>query len=156
MTDDGKPAPGALLFACALFGGPQYRQALDLRERVLRRPLGIPLRDVDTADDSNEELFCALNGEHVIACLQLKPIDAATMKLRQMAVEPAFQKHGIGSALVRFAEDWARASGIATVVLDARADVTAFYEKLGYSTLGEPFVSVGIAHRGMVKALHAS
>jgi hypothetical protein len=137
----------------ALFGGPQYKQALQLRERVLRLPLGIPLRDEDTAEDAQEHTLCALMGAQVIACLLLKPAGAHTMKLRQMAVEPEFQKSGVGSALVRYAETWARSEGVATIVMDARAEVTPFYEKLGYAKDGEPFTSVGIPHQKMRKSL---
>lgn len=140
-------------FTHAEFGTPLYEAAVQLREKVLRKPLGIPLRDVDTADDAQEELFCALSGDRLIACLHLKPADGATMKLRQMAVEPQFQKSGVGSALVRYAEHWAAAHGIATIALDARTAVTKFYESLGYRIDGDEFESVGIPHIHMSKAL---
>ena len=142
-------------FTHAEFATPLYDAALQLRENVLRKPLGIPLRDVDTADDATEELFCALSGERLIACLNLKPVDATTMKLRQMAVEPASQKSGVGSALVRYAEQWARQHGRTHIVLDARAAVTQFYESLGYRIDGDEFVSVGIPHIHMAKTLRA-
>ena len=138
------------------YGGAQYRDARALRERVLRRPLGLPLREIDVRDDAEEELFCAVDGECVVACLQLKPLDSATMKLRQMAVEPRFQNSGVGSALVQFAEGWAREHGIGAIVLDARTAVLPFYEKLGYARKGEPFESVGIPHQKMAKTLRAA
>lgn len=141
------------LFAHALFGGPQYLEARALRERVLRAPLGIPLRDEDVDDDQNQHTLVALAGAGVAACLMLKRADAKTMKLRQMAVAPEYQRTGLGSALVRYAEDWARSEGIETIVMDARAEVTPFYEKLGYSADGAPFTSVGIPHRKMRKHL---
>jgi predicted GNAT family N-acyltransferase len=144
-----------VLFAHVLYGGPQFEQARALRERVLRRPLGIPLRTEDVDDDENQHTLVALLGAQVIACLMLKRIDAATMKLRQMAVDPEFQRSGVGSALVRYAEDWARSEGIATIVMDARAAVTAFYENLGYAPEGEPFTQVGIPHWKMRKSLAA-
>jgi predicted GNAT family N-acyltransferase len=143
----------SIMFAHVLFDGPQYKQALDLRERVLRLPLGIPLRDEDTRDDATEHTLVALMGERVIACLMLKRADATTMKLRQMAVESEFQKSGVGSALVRYAEDWARSEGVKTIMMDARAAVTPFYEKLGYARDGAPFTSVGIPHQKMHKSL---
>ena len=144
-----------IVYVHARFGGNEYRSALALRERVLRKPLGIPLRDSDTATDEEEELFCALRGDAVIASLQLKPLGAATMKLRQMAVEPSLQKSGVGSALVRFAEQWARTRAVRAIVMDARAEAVRFYERLGYSAEGEPFESVGIPHRKMKRTLSA-
>jgi predicted GNAT family N-acyltransferase len=142
-----------IAYVHARHGGTEYRNARDLRERVLRKPLGLPLRDIDTVADAEEELFCAVRGDTVIACLQLKPIDAVTMKLRQMAVEPAFQKSGVGSALVRFAEQWARTRSLASIVLDARVEAVRFYTRLGYVLDGQPFESVGIPHQKMKRAL---
>jgi GNAT superfamily N-acetyltransferase len=143
----------SFLFAHALHGGPQYREACALRERVLRAPLGIPLRQEDTADDASQHTLVALAGMRVAACLMLKRIDARTMKLRQMAVDPQFQRMGLGSALVGFAEAWARSEGIDTIVLNARDEVTPFYETLGYAAEGAPFSEVGIAHQKMRKSL---
>lgn len=148
-------AGAQIMLAHVLFGGPQYEQALELRERILRRPLGLPLRDEDISNDANEHTLCALMGARVIACVMLKPAGAHTMKLRQMAVEPEFQKSGVGSALVRYAEDWARSEGVKTIMMDARAAVTPFYEKLGYAKDGAPFTSVGIPHQKMRKSLIA-
>ena len=145
----------SIRFVRAAFGTPHYEQAYRLREDILRRPLGIPLREADTKDDALEELFCALMDERVVACLHLKPVDATTMKLRQMAVEPAMQKSGVGSALVRYAEHWAQEHGIDTIVLDARVQVVRFYEILGYTAEGDEFVSVGIPHRRMRKTLRS-
>jgi GNAT superfamily N-acetyltransferase len=143
----------SFLFAHALYGGPQYEGARELRERVLRLPLGIPLRAEDVDDDANQHTLVALTGADVAACLMLKRIDAKTMKLRQMAVDPRFQRTGLGSALVRFAEDWARSEGIETIALNARAEVAPFYASLGYRVEGAPFTEVGIVHRKMRKAL---
>jgi predicted GNAT family N-acyltransferase len=151
----GAASDTQILIAHVLYGGPQYEQARELRERVLRLPLGIPLRDEDVDDDANQHTLCAIMGARVIACLMLKRVDAGTMKLRQMAVEPEFQKSGVGSVLVRYAEDWARSENVRTIVMDARAAVTPFYEKLGYAKDGEEFVSVGIPHQKMHKSLGA-
>ena len=142
-----------IVYTHARFGDDEYKGALGLRERVLRKPLGIPLRDIDVENDSEEELFCALRGDDVIACLLLKPVDERTMKLRQMAVDPHFQKSGVGSALVRFAEQWARTREVAAITMDARTEAVRFYERLGYATDGKPFESVGIPHQKMKRAL---
>ena len=39
------------------------------------------------------------------------------------------------------------------VTLHARANVVGFYERLGYSAQGDPFLEVGIPHRHMRRAL---
>jgi len=50
-------------------------------------------------------------------------------------VDAAQRAHGVGAALMRDAEAWARARGLVSVVLYTRVDRDAartFYEKLGY------------------------
>jgi predicted N-acetyltransferase YhbS len=145
--------PGTIAYIRAPFGSEEYWRARDLRERVLRKPLGLALREIDVRSDAEEEHFCAVTEGRVIACVLFKPLDERTMKLRQMAVDPEFQKTGIGSHLVRFAEDSARVNGVEKIVMDARADVTPFYEKLGYAAEGGVFESVGIPHQKMMKSL---
>ena len=66
------------------------------------------------------------------------------------AVE-AFQKKGIGLELVRFCEEALRGKGASGIVLHARKTAQGFYEKAGYTPVGEAFLEVGIPHQAMEK-----
>jgi predicted GNAT family N-acyltransferase len=69
-------------------------------------------------------------------------------------VEPSRQKSGLGARLVRCLEEALVARGdIQEITLHARAHVAGFYEKLGYTPYGEPFVEVGIPHVHMRRRL---
>ena len=53
-----------------------------------------------------------------------------------MAVDRSRRRHGIGRALLAFAEHWARKRGFRSVTLASevgRADAHAFYTRLGYA-----------------------
>jgi len=75
--------------------------------------------------------------------------------MRQVVVKPAFQRKSIGKGLVMYSEAWSRHHGYSEMVLHARKEAVAFYEKLGYSRTGKSFEEVGIPHWLMKKKLSA-
>ena len=70
-----------------------------------------------------------------------------------MAVHAAMQGQGLGTQLVRRLEAELSARAIERVALHARSTAVAFYERLGYRCVGEPFIEVGLDHRIMEKTL---
>jgi predicted GNAT family N-acyltransferase len=134
---------------------PLYPQVYDLREEVLRKPIGLSLRNEDLSGEAKETIIIALDESNtVIGCVMLRPIGDKEMKLRQMAVADALQGKGVGMALVRKAEEVARAEGYETITLHARQPAVPFYEKGGYRVGGAVFSEVGIPHLFMHKHLH--
>jgi predicted GNAT family N-acyltransferase len=132
----------------------EYAQVWALREAVLRKPLGLSLRDEDLSSEASETIIAAANeAAEIIGCVMLRRISDEEVKLRQMAVATAYQGQGIGLALVRKAEEIARRDGYKTITLHARDLAVPFYLKAGYSAEGEPFSEVGIPHLTMNKTL---
>jgi predicted GNAT family N-acyltransferase len=74
------------------------------------------------------------------------------VKVRQVAVDPAFQRVGLGRRVMALAENVARELE-RDVELHARQVSAAFYDSLGYHPVGKPFVEVGLPHLKMVKSL---
>jgi predicted GNAT family N-acyltransferase len=132
---------------------PEYVAAIRLREAILRKPLGLVLSAEEMAAEPECRHFVGVMGTDVVATLLLKPLDAQTVKMRQVAVEPAMQGSGIGAGLVRFAEAAARELGFKTIVAHARATAVPFYLRLGYATEGELFIENTIPHQLVTKAL---
>lgn len=128
-------------------------QVWQLREEVLRRPLGLSLKDEDLSGEVQEITLAALEGEEVIGCVLLKPLADGWIKLRQMAVAEKMQGRNIGRALVRAAERIALEKGYIRIELHARDVAAGFYRKLGYRQEGEMFTEVNIPHLKMVKEL---
>lgn len=73
--------------------------------------------------------------------------------MRQVAVVRELRGQGIGKALVAYAEALARKLGYRRMILHARETAVGFYEKLGYSRVGDRFEEVTIAHWTMEKHL---
>jgi ribosomal protein S18 acetylase RimI-like enzyme len=90
------------------------------------------------------ELFLvALRGEHVVGSI-MAGYDGHRGWLYAVAVLNAFSRRGIGTALVREAEQRLQATGCPKINLQVRASnaaVITFYERLGYIT--EDRISMG-------------
>jgi GNAT superfamily N-acetyltransferase len=137
----------------ALLGSDLYRQSLRLREAILRKPLGLVLTEKELADDALRQHFCAISYGLVVGTVSLKPLDEATLQLKQMAVAENRRREGIGSRLLGYAEDWARDAGFLLLVLNARIGAESFYARFSYLAEGEPFDENTVPHIKMAKRL---
>jgi len=152
-------------------GSPEYTAAVELRRRVLRRPLGLDFSEAELAAETDQVHFGLWDGEDLVGCLTLVETGPARLvrnrsceglgccviitwerdfKMRQVAVSPERQRQGIGKRLVEAAEAFVRAGEIS---LHAREIAVPFYESMGYTPVGEPFQEVGIPHLKMTKRI---
>ena len=134
-------------------GSPEYLAAVELRKRILRRPLGLDLTAEDLAAESGQTHIVALHQDRVIGCLVMVPQNCSVVKMRQVAVEPDLQGKGIGNAMVAASEEWAQWANYTLIELNARETAVKFYLGLGYTIVGEPFEEVTIPHRKMIKEI---
>src|SRR5436309_597534 len=112
---------------------PEYWQAIDLRRRILRRPLGLDFTAEDLAKESTEAHIVAIEGNRVVGCLVMVPQNCSVVKMRQVAVESELQGQGIGAAMVKASEEWARGCGYTLIELNARDTAVRFYLGLEYT-----------------------
>jgi GNAT superfamily N-acetyltransferase len=134
-------------------GSEDYRRALELRETVLRKPLGLVWTPEELAKEAHSFHLGCFEGGALAGTLVLTPLDAATIKMRLVAVAGDAQGRGIGTALVTFAEEFAAVRGFSRIVAHARETALPFYCKLGYLIEGEPFIQVSIPHVAISKRL---
>ncbi|MCX7771565.1 MAG: GNAT family N-acetyltransferase [Clostridia bacterium] len=135
------------------YGSDNYKAELALRDRVLRQPLGLSLYDEKLDKERFDRHIGAFMGDRLVGVLILTELTPEDIKMRQVAVGEALQGQGIGTALVSFAEEYARERGAARIVLHARKTAVPFYTKLGYKIIGETFIEVGLPHLKMLKVL---
>ena len=133
------------------YGSDLYGKTLELRDAILRKPLGLDLSKEELADDALRRHFCAHANGTVVASVSFKPLGPHTLQLKQMAVAAGSQREGVGSRLLAFAEAWARRGGYGMIILNARIGAEAFYQKHGYAIEGEPFDENTIPHIRMTK-----
>lgn len=131
-----------------------YQQVYNLREEVLRKPIGLSLKNEDLSGDSLDIILAAYDHEKIVGCVMLHPAEQVDVrKLRQMAVAPEYQGKKIGQQLVQAAEDVLRQHGIKKITLHARQTAIGFYEKLGYKITSGIFTEVNIPHVVMEKTI---
>jgi predicted GNAT family N-acyltransferase len=131
----------------------EYRQMVDLRNEILRKPLGLSLKKEELDREKDDILIGAFEEEKMLGCCLLTKVDDNNVRLRQMAVQNNLQGKGIGASMLNFAENIARDAGYKNMVMHARKTAIYFYEKLGYKICSEEFEEITIPHYLMEKKL---
>ena len=134
-------------------GTPEYQQMVQLREEILREPLGLQFEPDELESEKNNILMAAYEDDQMLGCCMLVEEAPDTVRLRQMAVLNDLQGKGIGKALMNFAENIARDRGYKKITMHARKNAQGFYEKMGYRKRGEEFEEITIPHFVMEKLL---
>lgn len=135
------------------YGSPEYHQMVQLRQDILRKPLGLTFQKEELEKESEDILIAAFEDDKMLGCCMLIETEPGTVRLRQMAVLNNLQGKGVGRALMQFAENIARDRGFRKITMHARKTATGFYEKLGYSISGGEFEEVTLPHVVMEKRL---
>ncbi|MVT06779.1 GNAT family N-acetyltransferase [Chitinophaga tropicalis] len=146
-----------LIFKIIEHGSCNYQKMVELRDIVLRKPLGLSFSEEYLQREINDHLLGCYAGnegdEILIGCCILSPVNEYTVQLRQMAVHPEHQGKSIGRQLISFAEQEALKEGFTLLMMHARKEAAGFYGKLGYHIEGPEFTEVGIPHYEMSKEL---
>jgi predicted GNAT family N-acyltransferase len=135
------------------YGTEEYRQMLNLRDVILRKPLGLKFSEDEIEKEKTNLHIAAYEDEQMLGCCMLVEEEPQTVRLRQMAVVNDVQGKGIGRALMQFAENLARDRGYKKITMHARNNAVGFYEKMGYRKKGKPFEEITIPHFVMEKEL---
>jgi N-acetylglutamate synthase-like GNAT family acetyltransferase len=131
----------------------EYALEKELRNRVLRMPLGLTLSEQDLqGEDGQFHLVAVDEPGRVIGCV-LAVFMENRAKVRQIAIEEAYRGRGIGTRLLQDIEQAVRSKNIGTVTLHARVTARRFFEKLGYTAASGVFSEVTIPHIKMEKVL---
>ncbi len=135
------------------YGSQPYEAVLELRDEILRKPLGRRLTEHDTAGDRDDYIIAASEGDAIVGCVLLRPAEDGAVLLRAMAVHSDFQGRGLGREILAFAERLARDAGFRRVDTNARVTARGFYEKAGFAADGDLFTADAVPHFKMWKVL---
>lgn len=123
--------------------GPE--EVWDLRHRVLRNGQARALA-MWPGDDSALH-WALIDGEERCAVLSIFPTPQgpAPWQLRGMAVAPERQRQGLGLSLLLAVEQWMfHEYPGQSIWCNARTSAVDFYERAGWSRVGEPFEIAGV------------
>jgi ribosomal protein S18 acetylase RimI-like enzyme len=143
-----------MVFREISFGTDEYRRECSLRDDVLRKPLGLSLTVEELAQEGDQLHFGLFEpDDNLVACVVAVRLSPTEARIRQMAVSPPHQRRGLGTRILRELEADLRGRGFTSFVLHARASAVDFYGRLGYTVVGDEFISVTVPHFRMVKAV---
>ncbi|MBF0106566.1 MAG: GNAT family N-acetyltransferase [Deltaproteobacteria bacterium] len=140
-------------FTQITYNSKLYHEEIMLRQEILRKPLGLDIHDEDLSCESKQLHFGMIDHDTLIACVVIVPQANKTAKGRQMAVSQSQQKKGIGQILIKEVEAELKKRGFDKIELHARKTAVGFYQKLGYSIVGDEFSEVTIPHYKMEKLM---
>ena len=89
-------------------------------------------------------ILVAERGESIVGCAMNRRVDAETVEIKRIFVDPMARGGGIARALVEAAAEAARSAGYRRMVLDTvttLAEAVRMYEAMGFRT-GAPFYDV--------------
>jgi ribosomal protein S18 acetylase RimI-like enzyme len=95
----------------------------------------------DVCDDENTNVWVAMENDIVIGFVAVKLHHQVGLgEIYMIAVDPAFQRRGAGSALTLFVLDWMSHSGVSVAMVETGADpghapARRTYEKMGFGLL---------------------
>ena len=88
-----------------------------------------------------------------IAVCRIYPYDEKTYAIGRIAVRTPYRRQGLGSRVVKEAEDYIKTLGYTQVTLSAQVRAKNFYEKLGYVGKGETYFEEYCEHVRMWRIL---
>ena len=126
------------------YGSEEYAKTLELRNEVMRKPLGRSIYDEDFSCEENQIIIGAFETNSMFTNLLigvgvLSVVEANTFMVEYLCVDSALQKKGVGTALMRCMEKIAADRGATKIVLDSRLTAIDFYQRFGYVQKGEIF-----------------
>ena len=104
-----------------------------VRIQAMARKHHIPLSvEFDEHDTPDTKYIVIVDDYLPIATCRLYAIDHTKIMLGRIVVLPEYRGQGIGTLVVKEAEQWAMELGFQTSVLESRDNKIHFYETMGY------------------------
>ena len=105
-----------------------------VRIQAMARKHRIPLDvEFDEHDTPQTKYVVIVDDFLPVATCRLYAIDDAHVMLGRIVVLPEYRHRGLGTTVVREAEQWAMELGYQVAVVESRDTATGFYGKLGYA-----------------------
>jgi len=124
-----------------------------LRTRVFVEEQGVPAEiEQDAADETAVHAISRDPAGRVVATGRLL-VNGTTATIGRMAAEASVRGRGHGAAVLAELHRQAVLRGVTEVELHAQVNARRFYERAGYSAVGEVYQEAGIDHITMRRAL---
>lgn len=127
-------------------------EAYSIRNTVFVDEQGVPKEIEFDGNDDKAIHVIAYKDNKAVGCARMLQTDKGA-KIGRVAVLKEYRKQGIGEKICNTLIDIAKEMDIYYVYLHAQVSAVQFYEKIGFSQVGEGFYEADILHYKMVKKL---
>lgn len=134
------------------YNSENWKNAVKLREKILREPLGSQFTDKELEEEKDHIQVAGFLDDKLIATAVLVP-EGEKMKMQRVVVVEKLRNNDIGSKMIQFCESLAVEKGIKTIYCHARDSAVNFYDRNNYEKEGDYFNEDGIPHLKMKKEL---
>jgi predicted GNAT family N-acyltransferase len=152
VTPIGTPPTAAEFEVRRIGTRAEMEAALVLRYEVFCVEQGVPRSEERDGRDHDATHLIAVQDGTVVATCRLVFV-GTTVQFSRLAVARSSRRQGIASAMLRVADEQARARGANRLVLHAQTYARSLYEQAGYVARGREFVEANIEHVAMEKLL---
>jgi predicted GNAT family N-acyltransferase len=134
------------------YKSPEWTKAVNLREKILRAPLGSKFTAKELEEEENHVQIAGFLENELVATAVLVP-EGERMKMQRVVVSEILRNQNIGSNMMAFCEKFAKERNFVTIYCHARDTAVNFYTKNQYQKEGDYFNEDGIPHLKMRKEL---
>ena len=129
-----------------------WTNAVRLREKILREPLGSRFTDEELEEEQSHIQIAGFLDNELVATAVLVA-EGQEMKMQRVVVLETLRSKNIGSKMMRFCEKLAIERNFEVMYCHARDSAVNFYSKNHYEKEGDYFDEDGIPHLKMRKKL---
>ena len=140
------------IFKEIIYGSPEWKLAVELRERVLREPLGSRFSDEELEEEKGHFQLAGFLDSTLVSTAVLVT-EGFRMKMQRVVVSENLRNLNIGSEMMIFCEKFCSDKNVTEMYCHARDTAVNFYLKNGYKGFGDYFDEDGIPHLRMSKNL---
>lgn len=124
----------------------------DLRFKTFVEEQGIPYNEEFEGEEERFIHCCLYENDLLIAAARVG-IEGDFARVSRVVVRSGYRNRGKGKLIMEFAEKEAKKLKKDKLLVIAQVQAHKFYEKLGYTVVGEPFIDAGLPHVKMIKSL---
>lgn len=129
-------------------------RCLNIRRNVFVLEKGVPEEiEMDEYDCPNNDCthFLIRYNNADVGTLRCLCLSREAVKIQRFCILSSCRGLGIGKETMEYIEALYKNLGVSVIEMNAKFEVSAFYEKCGYKTVSDTFTEAGVVHVKMVK-----
>lgn len=127
--------------------------SLALRHQVFCQEQGVPISVEQDGKEAQSGHIILLEQDKIVGSLRFRPITEG-IRFERIVIAPAFRGQGYGRFLIETALE--QVGEQERVVIHSQLEAVTFYERVGFTTVGESFFEGSRQHIAMIRSFESS